>query len=54
MQRDVRAAKPSELDSQTGAVIRLAKKVGLETSFNDMPYASLLSQEVAARKMFDV
>ena len=50
MQRDLLAGKPSELDSQTGTVIRLGKQVGVATPFNDMIYASLLPQELAARK----
>jgi 2-dehydropantoate 2-reductase len=49
MQRDVLAGKPSELDSQTGAVIRLAKQLAVATPYNEMIYASLLPQERRAR-----
>jgi 2-dehydropantoate 2-reductase len=49
MQRDVLMGRPSELDSQTGAVIRLGKQVGVATPLNDMIYAALLPQEKRAR-----
>jgi 2-dehydropantoate 2-reductase len=49
MQRDVLSGKPSELDSQTGAVIKLAQKVGVATPVNQMIYACLLPQELKAR-----
>ena len=49
MQRDVLAGRPSELDSQTGAVLRLAERAGVAAPLNQMIYASLLPQEQAAR-----
>ena len=49
MQRDVLAGRPSELDSQTGAVLRLADRAGVATPLNQMIYACLLPQEQAAR-----
>lgn len=49
MQRDVLAGKPSELESQTGAVIRLAKQAGVKAPLNEMIYAALLPQELRAR-----
>ncbi|EPJ52749.1 MAG: 2-dehydropantoate 2-reductase [Osedax symbiont Rs2] len=49
MQRDVLAGKPSELDSQTGAVLRLAELSGVAVPLNQMIYASLMPQEQAAR-----
>ncbi len=49
MQRDIIAGKPSELQSQIGAVIRMGKKTGLKTPYSDMIYASLLPQELKAR-----
>lgn len=50
MQRDILSARPSELYSQTGAIIRLGKQVGVATPLNDMIYAALLPQELKARK----
>ncbi|NQZ32611.1 MAG: 2-dehydropantoate 2-reductase [Oceanospirillaceae bacterium] len=49
MQRDILSGRPSELHSQTGAVIRLGMKVGVETPLNEMIYAALLPQELKAR-----
>ncbi len=49
MQRDVLMGRPSELDSQTGAVIRLGEQVGIATPLNEMIYAALLPQEKRAR-----
>jgi 2-dehydropantoate 2-reductase len=49
MQRDVLAGRPSELDSQTGAVIRLGKQVGVSTPLNEKIYAALAPQEIKAR-----
>jgi 2-dehydropantoate 2-reductase len=49
MQRDMLSGRPSELYSQTGAVIRLGKKAGVATPLNEMIYAALLPQELKAR-----
>ncbi|UCH60462.1 MAG: 2-dehydropantoate 2-reductase [Anaerolineales bacterium] len=49
MQRDIIAGKPSELESQNGAVVRMAGKVGLPTPVNTFLYYSLLPQEKRAR-----
>lgn len=49
MQRDVLAGKPSELDSQLGAVIRLAAQAGVTVPHSEMIYAALLPQENRAR-----
>ncbi|MEH6445567.1 MAG: 2-dehydropantoate 2-reductase [Oceanospirillaceae bacterium] len=49
MQRDLLAGRPSELDSQTGAVIRLGQQVGISTPLNEMIYAALAPQEIKAR-----
>jgi len=49
MQRDMLSGRPSELYSQTGAVIRLGKKAGVATPLNEMIYAALLPQELQAR-----
>ena len=49
MQRDVMAGRPSELEAQCGAVVRLGRKAGVPTPVNDLLYAVLLPQERAAR-----
>ncbi len=50
MQRDIMEGRPSELDAQTGAVVRLGQKVGVETPLNSFIYHSLLPMELHARK----
>lgn len=50
MQRDVMAGRPSELDAQCGAVVRLGGEAGVPTPVNDFLYAVLAPQERAARK----
>jgi 2-dehydropantoate 2-reductase len=49
MQRDILAGKPSELEAQTGAVVRMGAEVGVPTPANDFLYAALLPQERRAR-----
>ncbi|MCB0197291.1 MAG: 2-dehydropantoate 2-reductase [Anaerolineae bacterium] len=49
MQRDIMAGRPSELESQTGAVVRLAQEVGVDTPLNRFIYYSLLPSEQKAR-----
>lgn len=49
MQRDIMEGRPSELESQNGAVVRLGKKVGVATPLNHFLYYSLLPMEQAAR-----
>jgi 2-dehydropantoate 2-reductase len=49
MQRDVMAGRPSELESQNGAVIRLGRDAGVETPVHTFIYGSLLPQELRAR-----
>src|SRR5437868_5457132 len=49
MQRDIMAGRPSELEAQTGAVVRLGKKTGIPTPVNDSIYAKLLPLEKRAR-----
>lgn len=49
MQRDVMAGRPSELESQNGAVVRLGGEVGVETLVHRFIYVSLLPQELEAR-----
>lgn len=49
MQRDLGAGRPSELDDQTGAVVRLARAAGIAVPVHDVLYAALAPQERAAR-----
>jgi 2-dehydropantoate 2-reductase len=49
MQRDIVAGRPSELTSQTGAVVRLGRAAGVETPLHTFLYASLLPHEQRAR-----
>ena len=49
MQRDIAEGKPSELDVQTDAVVRLAKETGVETPINRYILHSLRPLELRAR-----
>ncbi len=49
MQRDIGAGRPSELEDQVGAVVRLARGVGVPVPVHETLYAALLPQEGAAR-----
>ncbi len=49
MQRDVAADKPSELEAQTGAVIRLGEKYGVATPTSRFIYRALLPGERIVR-----
>jgi 2-dehydropantoate 2-reductase len=49
MQRDVLAGRPSELESQNGAVVRLGHEAGVDTPVHSFIYRSLLPQELRAR-----
>ncbi|WP_290905172.1 2-dehydropantoate 2-reductase [Halomonas sp.] len=49
MQRDIVAGRPSELEAQNGAVVRLGREAGVATPANAMIHAALLPQERAAR-----
>lgn len=49
MQRDIMDGKPSELESQAGAVVRLGQEVGIETPVSNFIYSSLLPMERQAR-----
>jgi 2-dehydropantoate 2-reductase len=50
MQRDLMAGRPSELEYQSGAVVRLGKAAGVETPVHQLLYASLLPMERRARE----
>jgi 2-dehydropantoate 2-reductase len=49
MQKDILEGRPSELEAQTGAVIRLGRAGGVPTPTHAFLYASLLPMELKAR-----
>lgn len=49
MQRDIMDGRPSELESQTGALVRLGQAAGVATPVHTFLYQSLLPQERRAR-----
>jgi 2-dehydropantoate 2-reductase len=49
MQRDVLEGRPSELEAQNGAVVRLGKQVGVDTPLHRFIYTSLMPSEMLAR-----
>ena len=49
MQRDIIAGRPSELESQVGVVVRLARETAMNVPIHTALYASLLPQERRAR-----
>ena len=49
MQRDIIEGRPSELNEQNGAVVRLGNAVGVQTPVNAFVYYSLLPLEMRAR-----
>jgi 2-dehydropantoate 2-reductase len=49
LQRDIMEGKPSELDAQTGAIVRMARAAGVATPTCDMLNALLLPQEQKVR-----
>ena len=48
MQRDIMEGRPSELEAQNGAVVRLGQAVGVATPLNTFIYHSLLPIELKA------
>jgi 2-dehydropantoate 2-reductase len=50
MQRDLMAGRPSELEAQTGAVVRRGETLGVPTPVNGFLYAALKPRELAARR----
>lgn len=54
LQRDVMEGKPSELDAQLGAAVRLARESGVAAPATEMLYSFLLPQEQAARRGLEV
>ena len=51
--RDIMEGRHSELESQTGAVVRMGQEVGVETPINTFIYHSLLPQELKAQGQLD-
>lgn len=51
MQRDILAGRPSELEAQVGAVVRLAAQSAVEVPVNAVLYATLLPAELSARSL---
>jgi 2-dehydropantoate 2-reductase len=49
MQRDIMAGHPSELSTQSGAVVRLGRESGVEVPVHAFIYESLLPMELQAR-----
>jgi 2-dehydropantoate 2-reductase len=49
MQRDLMAGRPSELEAQTGAVVRFGRKTGVATPVHTEIYSKLLPSEQRAR-----
>jgi 2-dehydropantoate 2-reductase len=49
MQRDIQAGRPSELQDQLGAIVRLAAEASVPTPVCAFLLAVLLPQELAAR-----
>lgn len=49
MQRDILEGRPSELEAQVGAVVRLAREAGIVLPLHGSLYASLLPAEKRAR-----
>jgi 2-dehydropantoate 2-reductase len=47
LQRDVAAGKPSEIEAQIGAVVRLGRESGVPTPIHDVIYAALLPGAVS-------
>jgi 2-dehydropantoate 2-reductase len=51
MQKDMMEGRPSELNEQTGAVIRMGRAVGVPTPTHEAIYAKLLPLENKARRL---
>jgi len=53
MQRDIAAGKPSELESQNGAVVRMAREAGIRVPTHESIYEALKPLEASARSAAD-
>jgi len=51
MQRDIAAGKPSELESQNGAVVRMARQSGVQVPTHELIYSTLKPLEEKARAL---
>ena len=51
LQRDIMQGKPSELEAQLGAVVRLGRAANVATPVHEFLYHALLPQEMLARKI---
>ena len=51
MQKDILAGRPSELESQTGALVRMARAADVSVPTHEFIYASLLPMEKKARQL---
>lgn len=51
MQRDIMSGRPSELEAQTGAVVRFGRVTGVPTPVHDSIYAELRPLEERARQL---
>ena len=49
MQRDIAAGRPSELESQNGAVVRMAREAGITVPTHESIYEALKPREAIAR-----
>jgi 2-dehydropantoate 2-reductase len=49
MQRDITEGRPSELEQQTGTVVRLGREAGVPVPVNECLYRSLLPADLRAR-----
>jgi 2-dehydropantoate 2-reductase len=51
MQKDILEGRPSELEAQNGAIVRLGRELGVPTPTHAFIYASLLPGELKAREV---
>jgi len=49
MQRDLTAGRPSELEAQSGAIVRLGRAHGFSTPIHEFIHQALLPGELRAR-----
>jgi 2-dehydropantoate 2-reductase len=49
MQRDILEGRPSELEAQTGTIVRLGRELGVPVPVSEVLYACLLPAELEAR-----
>jgi 2-dehydropantoate 2-reductase len=54
MQRDIMEGRPSELESQVGAIVRMGQELDVNTPVNSLIYQSLLPQELLARGQLNI